>query len=191
MTEARELELVTDRVVLRLAADHEARAVLDYFARNREHLARWEPEPPAGFYTESFWRERLATYVRERDADRAYRFHLFERPSERVIGTIGISNVARGCFQSATFGFGLCASRQGEGVMHEACEAVIAHAFDVLHLHRLEANHRPENTRSAALLRRLGFVPYGYARDYLLIGGDWVDHVATQRINPRWLPPTG
>jgi ribosomal-protein-alanine N-acetyltransferase len=106
-----------------------------------------------------------------------------------VIGTIGMSNVVRGCFHSAHFGFGICASRQGEGIMREAGARVIDHAFDDLHLHRLEANHRPENTRSAMLLRRLGFVPTGYCRDYLFIAGDWVDHVNTQRINPRWVPP--
>ena len=183
-----EVELRTDRVALRLAREHEAKSVLDYFRRNREHLARWDPEPPAGFYTEAYWLERLATLRREQQSDRAYRFHLFERPSERVIGTIGITNVVRGCFQSASFGFGLCASREGEGVMREACEAVIEHAWDALHLHRLEASHQPANEKSARLLRRLGFVPYGYARDYLMIAGEWVDHVATQRINLRWLP---
>jgi ribosomal-protein-alanine N-acetyltransferase len=181
-------ELVTDRVTLRLARDHEAGAVLDYFARNREHLARWEPTSPPGFYTEAFWLERLAAQRREQEIDRAYRFHLFERPSERVIGTIGLTNVVRGCFQSANFGFGVCASREGQGVMREACEAVIAHAFDELNLHRLEASHQPQNLASAGLLRRLGFVPYGYARDYLFIADAWVDHVATQRINSKWVP---
>lgn len=184
-----EVELRTDRVVLRLAEEHEASAVLDYFSRNRAHLARWEPEPPPGFYTKAFWLERLGTYRRDREVGRAHRFHVFERPSERVIGTVGISNIVRGCFHSAHLGFGLCASREGQGVMREACEAAIAYAWDELHLHRLEANHRPENTRSAAVLRRLGFVPFGYARDYVMIAGDWVDHVNTQLINSRWLPP--
>ena len=183
------IELVADRFVLRLADEHEAGAVLDYVTRNREHLARWEPEAPPGFYTRAFWLDRLASYRREQEEGRGYRFHLFERPSDRVIGTIGISNVVRGCFHSAHMGFGLCASRQGQGVMREACELVIGHAFDALHLHRLEANHQPDNLRSAALLRALNFVPFGYARDYLWISGAWVDHVNTQRINPRWLPP--
>ncbi len=184
-----ENELVAERFVLRLADAHEAKGVLDYFVRNRAHLARWEPEPPPPFYTEAFWVERLATYRRDREADRAYRFHVFERPSDRVIGTLGLSNVVRGCFHSAHFGFAICGSREGEGVMREACGLVIEHAFEHLHLHRLEANHRPENIRSAALLRRLGFVPTGYCRDYLLIAGDWVDHVNTQLINARWMPP--
>ena len=49
--------------------------------------------------------------------------------------------------------------------------------FGILNLHRIMANHLPTNVRSANLLRRLGFVPEGYARDYLLIAGRWQDHV--------------
>lgn len=183
------MEIDTERLRIRLAREDEAPLVVDYFARNREHLARWEPEPPPGFYDVGFWRERLAGYAAESVADRGHRVHLFEPDGRRIVGTVGVSNLVRGCFQSANLGFGVCASREGEGLMREACEAVITHAFDVLHLHRLEANHRPENVRSAALLRRLGFVPFGYARDYLHIAGRWVDHVTTQRINVSWTPP--
>lgn len=180
--------LTTDRVVLRLATEQEAKLVLDYFVRNRAHLAPWEPAPPTSFYTEAFWLERLAHFRRERAAGTSARFHMFEKPSGRVIGSIGISNVVRGCFHSAHLGFGLDASREGQGVMREALEAVIGWCWDELGLHRLEANHQPQNLKSAALLRRLGFTPIGYARDYLLIDGKWVDHVLNQRLNPRWAP---
>jgi len=36
------------------------------------------------------------------------------------------------------------------------------------------------------VLRRLGFVPQGYARDYLRIDGEWRDHVLTALVNARW-----
>lgn len=45
-----------------------------------------------------------------------------------------------------------------------------------MHLHRLQANVRPENRRSAALLQRLGFEEEGLAREYLYIDGAWRDH---------------
>jgi ribosomal-protein-alanine N-acetyltransferase len=43
----------------------------------------------------------------------------------------------------------------------------------------------PTNERSAALLRRLGFVVEGYARDYLFIGGKFRDHILTSLTNPN------
>lgn len=55
-------------------------------------------------------------------------------------------------------------------------------AFEALGLHRVMANYQPANERSGRFLRRLGFVPEGYARDYLYINGMWRDHILTSRI---------
>ena len=40
--------------------------------------------------------------------------------------------------------------------------------------------------RSGALLARLGFEKEGYAKDYLLIDGQWRDHVLTALTTPDW-----
>jgi ribosomal-protein-alanine N-acetyltransferase len=69
--------------------------------------------------------------------------------------------------------------------MHEALEAAIRYAFDELRLHRIMANYVPTNERSGRVLRRLGFVIEGYARDYLFIGGRFMDHVLTSLTNPK------
>lgn len=45
------------------------------------------------------------------------------------------------------------------------------------------ANYLPQNQRSAALLKRLGFSVEGYARDYLKINGEWQDHILTSLVN--------
>ncbi len=85
-----------------------------------------------------------------------------------------------------TLGFGLDHRLEGQGFMHEALRAAIDHVFDALSIHRIQANHQPQNLRSAALLRRLGFVVEGYARDYLRLDGAWRDHVLCSLTNPRW-----
>jgi ribosomal-protein-alanine N-acetyltransferase len=69
--------------------------------------------------------------------------------------------------------------------MHEALSAAIDHVFSQYRLHRIMANHRPENLRSGKLLTKLGFEREGLARAYLKINGTWADHVLTSRINPR------
>ena len=184
--------LETARLHLRLAEPGEAHLVVEYLERNRAHLGPWEPDPPAGFYTEAYWRERVLQIRADEEQGRQLRVHLFEKSAKpaRIVGTIGLSNIVRGAFHCAHLGFGLDGALEGGGYMREALEAVIAHAFGPMNLHRIEANHQPHNLRSAALLRRLGFVPTGYARDYLHIAGAWRDHVQTALINPSWRAPS-
>ena len=50
------------------------------------------------------------------------------------------------------------------------------------------ANYVPTNERSGRVLRRLGFVVEGYARDYLFIGGAWRDHVSPDPARPTPRP---
>lgn len=182
--------LRTERLEIRTARPDEAAAVADYFRRNREHLAPWEPTPPPGFFGAELWTQRLELFHREADEGRGMRLHLFERARPgRVVGTVGVQNIVRAAFWCAHLGFGLDAELEGRGVMSEALRAVIAHAFGPVNLHRLEANHQPQNLRSAAVLRKNGFVPTGFARDYLFIAGAWRDHVQTALINPAWVQP--
>ncbi|MDZ7185229.1 hypothetical protein U4005_19255, partial [Escherichia coli] len=49
-------------------------------------------------------------------------------------------------------------------------------------------NYMPHNKRSGDLLARLGFEKEGYAKDYLLIDGQWRDHVLTALTTPDWTP---
>lgn len=182
------IRLETPRLVMRLGTTAEAAAVVDYQLRNREHFGPWDPRRTADFFTEAWWVWRLS-YDRDLAAqDRSYRLLCFDASEARVIGHVSFANVVRGAFWACHLGFGLDVDHVGQGLMHEALSASVPWAFETLHMHRIEANHRPENARSGALLERLGFVPQGYARDYLLIDGAWRDHVLTAITNPRWRP---
>lgn len=181
------IELATERTIVRLATDADAAAIVDYFARNREHFARWDPRRPDEFYTEAWWRERTIADLCLAAEDRSYRFFAFD-PEGRVIAMANYANIIRGVFHACHLGFGIDREHEGRGFMREVLERTIAWAWDDLRLHRIEANHRPENARSAAILRRLGFSVVGYARDYLLIDGAWRDHVLTALVNERWAP---
>jgi ribosomal-protein-alanine N-acetyltransferase len=114
---------------------------------------------------------------------------LIADPSCDLVGTINLTQIARGPFQACYLGFGLDERAVGRGLMQEALEVTVAFAFQELALHRVMANHLPENLRSARVLRRLGFCVEGYARDYLYIAGAWRDHVLTSLTNPKAGPP--
>ena len=93
-----------------------------------------------------------------------------------IAGVFTISQIVRGAFQSAYLGYYANERHAGQGLMREAMEQVLDHAFGPLALHRLEANIQPGNHPSIALARGAGFRLEGFSPRYLLIGGQWRDH---------------
>ncbi|WP_260334791.1 GNAT family N-acetyltransferase [Paraburkholderia sp. MM5384-R2] len=57
------------------------------------------------------------------------------------------------------------------GFARKGLSNAIDHVFSTQQLHRVMANYRPDNLRSARLLERLGFENEGLARAYLKIDG--------------------
>jgi ribosomal-protein-alanine N-acetyltransferase len=93
-----------------------------------------------------------------------------------IAGVFTISQIVRGAFQSAYLGYYANSRHAGRGLMREAMQQVLDHAFGSLALHRLEANIQPGNRPSIALARGSGFRLEGFSPRYLLIGGQWRDH---------------
>jgi len=179
----------TERLVVRTSVEDDVPEIVRYFTENREHLRPFEPARPPSFYEERFWRAQVRQSQVDYHGDRAVRLFLFQkRAPHGVIGTASFTRVERGVAQSCSLGYGLAAAAQGQGFMYEALRPALEFMFDTLRMHRVEANYMPHNRRSGALLRRLGFVVEGYARDYLLINSRWEDHVLTSLTNPRWEP---
>lgn len=93
-----------------------------------------------------------------------------------IVGFFNLGEIVRGYFQSAFLGYNAVAAHAGQGYMGEALRLVLAHAFDDMGLHRVEANIQPANRRSINLVKRAGFVREGFSQRYLQIGGQWRDH---------------
>lgn len=181
------VELRTERLRLWMPGPRDAAEMARYQHDNRHHLGRWSPAMPADFTAVAFWQKRLARNLREAGEERAARFAVSwsSRDVDRIIGTVGLTEIERGPLQSCLLGYGLDEAEQGQGVMTEAVAAVIDFAFDTLGLHRIRATYDPRNERSAAVLRRLGFEIEGHAREYLFVNGAWQDHVLAALINSR------
>jgi ribosomal-protein-alanine N-acetyltransferase len=96
--------------------------------------------------------------------------------SGAIAGVFTISQIVRGAFQSAYLGYYAHEGHAGQGLMGEAIEQVLDHAFGALGLHRIEANIQPGNAPSIALAVGAGFRLEGFSPRYLLIGGQWRDH---------------
>jgi ribosomal-protein-alanine N-acetyltransferase len=168
----------------------EAARMLSDVQENREQFAPWAPPEPAGYYTEQFWRDYIQTSRRQFEQDLSMRlvFFLCDDAERSVVGDCNFTNFVRGPFQACYLGYKIAKRAEGQGLMREALSAAIGYAFETLRLHRIMANYVPVNERSGRLLRRLGFMVEGYARDYLLVGGAWRDHVLTSLTNTALKP---
>lgn len=183
------LALTTAR--LRLTESHPelAKLIAAYRLCNMEHFAASSPLRPETYHHPDAWRERLSMLAATPRSQRTALGFVLQQPDvPQVIGHLDFTQIARGAFCSCYLGYGIDRNFEGQGLMHEALVAAIAHVFDT-GLHRIQANYVPENTRSAALLTRLGFHIEGHAREYLFINGHWQDHVLTALLNPNPITP--
>lgn len=174
--------LRTERTLLKILAPADHALLLRYQLDNLAHLAPWEPARNVVFFTRNSSRARIEEAHAAALAGQAFHFAAFA--GERIVATCNLTNIVTGVFQACHLGYSVDRAAQGKGLMHEVAQAAIGFAFGELGLHRVMANHAPENLRSARLLARLGFTREGLARSYLNINGRWQDMVLNALINP-------
>jgi ribosomal-protein-alanine N-acetyltransferase len=178
-------ELETARLRVVHARPEHAAAHAAFMARNRAHFQRWEPPRSSGVETTTYWTRQLTQAIEDFYTDASVRLVLFPLATPaRMVGRVNFTQIHRGPFQSCVLGYQIDEEEQGKGMMFEALSTALAYMFDVRRLHRIEANYRPENERSARLLTRLGFLEEGISRAYLFIDGAWRDHIRMAKIHP-------
>ena len=161
-----------------------AEQAADYYCRNREFLKEHEPKREEGFFTPERQREILENEIRSWRAKLSFRFYI--RPAaepEKIIGIAALNNVVYGAFCSAFLGYKLDREYLNRGYMTMAVDMVTAYAFNVLGLHRLEANVMPRNKASLRVLEKNGFLNEGLSKYYLNINGVWEDHIHMVKLN--------
>jgi ribosomal-protein-alanine N-acetyltransferase len=147
--------------------------MLDLYLRNQEFLAPYEPIRADAFFTVEAQRARITEPGR-------HNWLIVDQ--DEPAGFVGLSNIVRGPLQSAIVSYWVDEEHNRRGLCTAAVAEVIDHAFVELDLHRLEAGTLVDNVASQRVLEKNGFQRYGLARRYLLIGGEWRDHVLFERI---------
>lgn len=173
----------TARLCVRHVQPADAPLLLQYYLDNREHLAPWEPAKPKDFYTLKNTQARLATLQENFIKDRGVHFIALTPDRGEAIAVCNFTNLMRGMFQACYLGFSVAEAHQGKGLMRECLLPCMHYMFSQKQLHRIMANHLPENARSAKLLHDLGFEREGYAKAYLKIAGKWQDHILRAKVN--------
>jgi len=173
-----------EHVLLRYLAGADRRELLALRRRSREFVRPWEPAPPRGFDPfGATWFQRVLEGARREDSERLL---VCRRDDDAIVGMVSLTQIFRGPFQNACVGYWVGAQHAGRGFMTEGLGLVLDHAFGRLGLHRVEANIRPENAPSLALVRRLGMRREGLSLRYLQIDGDWRDHERWAMLAEDW-----
>lgn len=179
--------IYSKRLFLRLATPEDVPEILRYFRDNQTHLALWQPLWSANFLTVEFWQAQVEINHEEFQAGQSLKLFVFKKLQPQVIiGNINFHAFLRGAAQFCYLGYSLAAQEQGNGYMLEALQVALNYVFAELNIHRVMANYIPYNRRSGNVLKKLGFVIEGYAREYLLINGQWQDHILTSLTNNNW-----
>lgn len=157
-----------NRITLRRPNRADGPAIIQAHLESRDYHLPWvEPFTDSAGFDTWFAQKTTGPHVS---------FLALENKDGELAGVVNISEIVIGVFQSAYLGFYGTARFAGQGLMTEALRQAMQFAFSDLGLHRLEANIQPENARSIALVRRLGFQKEGFSPRYLKIGGEWRDH---------------
>lgn len=93
----------------------------------------------------------------------------------RLVGAMGLRIVA--AHHRAEAGYWVAREAWGQGIASEALRAVIAHGFDAMGLHRIEAHHYPENPASGRVMEKAGMTREGHLRGVVFREGVPRDNV--------------
>jgi ribosomal-protein-alanine N-acetyltransferase len=166
-----------ERVYLRYPRIGDYPAWAKLRGESRQFLTPWEPVWADDELTKGAFRRRIKRYQKETRLDSAYAFFVLRASDDALVGGCTLSNVRRGVIQCCTLGYWVGERFARQGHMSDAVRALIPFIFRTLGLHRIEAACLTANQASRSLLAQAGFREEGLARRYLLINGQWADHL--------------
>ena len=92
----------------------------------------------------------------------------------RMIGTIGFMQ-ANAEHMYAEVGYSIARAYWNRGLATEALQAVLRYAFEETDVHRIEADHLPENPASGRVMEKCGMQREGLLRGRVLCKGQFRD----------------
>lgn len=166
-------------MTIRAPRPSDAEAYAAAVLRSAEHIGPWNPV------------EADLPALLQRQGPALRTFLIVDTADGGLAGKCNVANIALGRFCNASLGYDSYLPYAGTGRMTEGLRLVVDRCFTPeraggLGLHRLEINVQPDNERSAAMAKRLGFRLEGYSPRMLYINGDWRDHERYALTAEEW-----
>lgn len=167
------------RVHIRPPRAEDAHAYAAAVLRSTEHIGPWNPVDPDGF-----------SELLRRQGPALRSFLIIDNADGGIVGKVNVANIVRARFRNGSLGYDSYVPYAGTGRMTEGMRLVVDTCFtevpEGLGLHRLEINVQPDNDRSIALAKRLGFRHEGFSPRMLYINDAWRDHERFALTAEEW-----
>lgn len=140
---------------------------------NREWLRPWEatnPYGPNNFDMKSQIKLLRDLYKKDQAIPLVIEY------GGEIVGQLNVANLVYGSVSSCVIGYWVIPEVAGYGITPTAVALICDYLFDVIQIHRIEIDIRPENLASLRVVEKLGFRFEGTKERYIHINGAWRDH---------------
>jgi ribosomal-protein-alanine N-acetyltransferase len=172
--------LNTERLVLREITMDDVEAV--FAIRSDERVMQYIGKPRAKDIKDSV--ELIERVQKGREESSSITWGITTKSDPKLIGMIGYYRIQLEHYRGE-IGYTLHADHWRKGIMSEATKAVVAHGFEGLGFHSIEARTDPKNSASNALLQSNGFVREGLFKENYFWNGEFLDSAIYSRIAPE------
>lgn len=177
-----ELELYSERLILRPMLKSDAEAVFRYRADAETNKYQgWIPETLNDMI--DFIEKRIVSVPDVQGT--WFQFVVIRKDNREIIGDVGLhffdsqkSQVEIGCTISK--------EHQNQGFATEALNEILKFLFTGLNKHRVIASVDPRNTGSIQLMKKLGMRLEAHFRESLFVNGEWVDDLIFAILRTEW-----
>lgn len=174
-------ELTTPRLRLRAPTLDDTAALFTMYG-NAE-VMRYSGRAPHAHVDEI--REKLTSDIEAMQRGESVRWVMMPLGTPEVIGTLGLFHWSKND-RRAEIGYLLHPSHWGRGLMKEILPSVVRFGFEVMRLHRVDAQVDPENVASLRVLENLGFRREGLLRESTFSNGRYSDTVVLGLLEQDW-----
>lgn len=141
--------------------------------------------PYASWATKADGEAWYARMLLQQAAGEALQYVVVDAAGDKVIGTALLFRFDLSSAR-AELGYVLGRAHWGRGLMHEALDALLQHAFTAMRLRRIEAQVDPRNAASARAVERLGFQHEGLLRQRYVGKGETKDVCFYGLLRDEW-----
>lgn len=178
-----ELSFSTERLILKGIRLSDAKSMFKY---------RSDPQ----IYEFQYWKPQTLQEVEEFISTKIskvpnipgtwYQLGIYLKETYELIGDIGIHFIEPENLQ-VEIGYTLSMDCQGRGYAAEAVGSVINYLFNSLNKHRIIASVDPRNTKSIALLDRIGMRKEAHFRKSVWFNEEWADDIIYAILKEEWI----